>query len=488
MATAFPHPLFGQAVTGGAASVPTFPPTALQFQPTNERPPSIDPDTPMAVVAGIPRPLRPLNVSKYTFAGYYDDPASYRFQSSSSMIHFPKRRQVGLQEGISGAEGVKAVKVATKPHVSELSFDRRNSSTDITDQVIDLNILPRIPETPPNTTKQPWFGVPHNPHLPTKPTSLPLSVSSTYDESVLGSEDVTDSLEECLDTCTTENTSSDEINIVYEHEQEHEAKAGLGGVSSWWSWLYGYVPSARYGMDMDRRVSGTGTEPTTPCSEPEEEVNDMGTMDIKKVTVNVALPDMEVSAPKKDVECVSADLKFWKEPWEAINLDPPSQLITLEEAKNIASALPYAEQGRDWHLTYATYRDGYSIKSLYRQCREHPQPSVLLIKDADSNIFGGFCTSSFCLTGTYRHEGQGGSFLFTARPQFQSFRWSAKNDYVMMAKPDSLHMGLSDGKYGLWLDESLLFGHSDECETYNNTPLTERRDFKIVQVEVWHLL
>jgi hypothetical protein len=62
-----------------------------------------------------------------------------------------------------------------------------------------------------------------------------------------------------------------------------------------------------------------------------------------------------------------------------------------------------------------------------------------------------------------------------------------KNDYYMQAEGHSLHMGMSEGHYGLWLDESLLFGHTTKCETFNNQPLTTKSDFKVAGVEVWRV-
>ena len=44
---------------------------------------------------------------------------------------------------------------------------------------------------------------------------------------------------------------------------------------------------------------------------------------------------------------------------------------------------------------------------------------------------------------------------------------------------------LSDGKFGLWIDETLSHGHSASCDTFHNPPLAGEVDFDILGVELW---
>jgi hypothetical protein len=48
----------------------------------------------------------------------------------------------------------------------------------------------------------------------------------------------------------------------------------------------------------------------------------------------------------------------------------------------------------DWELMYSTYRDGISLRTLYRKAGNAIGPDVLIIKDEDGNVFGGFTTDS----------------------------------------------------------------------------------------------
>jgi hypothetical protein len=43
---------------------------------------------------------------------------------------------------------------------------------------------------------------------------------------------------------------------------------------------------------------------------------------------------------------------------------------------------------------YSTYRDGISLRTLYRKAGNAIGPDVLIIKDEDGNVFGGFTTDS----------------------------------------------------------------------------------------------
>ena len=62
---------------------------------------------------------------------------------------------------------------------------------------------------------------------------------------------------------------------------------------------------------------------------------------------------------------------------------------------------------------------------------------------------------------------------------------TGSNDYYMMAERDSIHMGLDEGNYALWLDDTLRHGCSCACVTFANKPLATSRDFAVAAVELW---
>jgi len=52
---------------------------------------------------------------------------------------------------------------------------------------------------------------------------------------------------------------------------------------------------------------------------------------------------------------------------------------------------------------------------------------------------------------------------------------------------DFLASGCSDGRFGLWLDRELLWGHSVPVSTFNNPVLASAEEFQIAAVELWAL-
>lgn len=46
-------------------------------------------------------------------------------------------------------------------------------------------------------------------------------------------------------------------------------------------------------------------------------------------------------------------------------------------------------------------------------------------------------------------------------------------------------LSLGSGHFGLWLDESLFVGRSSPCYTFNNCSLSEKSDFRVLELEAW---
>ncbi|KAF9391688.1 oxidation resistance protein 1 [Podila verticillata] len=53
----------------------------------------------------------------------------------------------------------------------------------------------------------------------------------------------------------------------------------------------------------------------------------------------------------------------------------------------------------------------------------------------------------------------------------QFWRWSGKNDYMVLSEPGFIGLGGGDGKFGLWIHSDLERGHSARCATFENEPL-----------------
>ncbi|XP_012866317.1 PREDICTED: TLD domain-containing protein 2 isoform X2 [Dipodomys ordii] len=97
--------------------------------------------------------------------------------------------------------------------------------------------------------------------------------------------------------------------------------------------------------------------------------------------------------------------------------------------------LPPRVAGSPWNLVFCTSRDGFSLRSLYRQMEGHSGPVLLLLRDQDGQMFGAFSSSTLRLSkGFY---GTGETFLFTFSPQLK-VRWEGR-DTAASGHNTSLH-------------------------------------------------
>ncbi|TGJ84006.1 hypothetical protein E0Z10_g4769 [Xylaria hypoxylon] len=71
--------------------------------------------------------------------------------------------------------------------------------------------------------------------------------------------------------------------------------------------------------------------------------------------------------------------------------------------------------------------------------------------------------------------------------RFQTFAYTGANDYCMFCETKFLSVGGGHGgTFGLWLNDSLSRGHSAECDTFLNQPLSEEGEkFDVLGAELW---
>uniref|UniRef100_A0A4W5KWK4 Nuclear receptor coactivator 7 n=1 Tax=Hucho hucho TaxID=62062 RepID=A0A4W5KWK4_9TELE len=164
-------------------------------------------------------------------------------------------------------------------------------------------------------------------------------------------------------------------------------------------------------------------------------------------------------------------------------LSDPSALLQDTHIEKLACRLPARVQGYPWRLAYSTVEHGTSLKTLYRSLLEVDSPVLLVIKDMDNQLFGGYSTHPFRVS---EHcYGTGETFLFSFCPEIKVYRWTGENSYFVKGNIDSLQMGGGGGQIGLWLDADLYHGTTSSCATFHNQPLSTQKDFIIHSVEVW---
>nr|XP_012610744.1 TLD domain-containing protein 2 isoform X2 [Microcebus murinus] len=104
--------------------------------------------------------------------------------------------------------------------------------------------------------------------------------------------------------------------------------------------------------------------------------------------------------------------------------DPPepqltaaSQVLGASEIRQLSFHLPPRVSGCPWSLVFCTSRDGFSLRSLYRQMEGRGGPALLVLRDQDGQTFGAFSSSAIRLSkGFY---GTGETFLFSFSPQLK---------------------------------------------------------------------
>uniref|UniRef100_W5KUS1 Si:ch211-15d5.11 n=1 Tax=Astyanax mexicanus TaxID=7994 RepID=W5KUS1_ASTMX len=179
------------------------------------------------------------------------------------------------------------------------------------------------------------------------------------------------------------------------------------------------------------------------------------------------------------VSSLSAD----KEPDGMSDILRQSLILDAQQVRELSSELPPRTVGHSWKLAYSTSKHGASLKTLYRKLSVSDSPVLLIIRDDNQQVFGGFLSHPLRPSDTF--YGTGETFLFLLRPRFKCFHWTGENSFFIKGDLDSFAIGGGSGHFGLWLDETLYLGRSSPCYTFNNCSLSETSDFRVLELEAW---
>uniref|UniRef100_M4B451 Oxidation resistance protein 1 n=1 Tax=Hyaloperonospora arabidopsidis (strain Emoy2) TaxID=559515 RepID=M4B451_HYAAE len=134
-----------------------------------------------------------------------------------------------------------------------------------------------------------------------------------------------------------------------------------------------------------------------------------------------------------------------------------SSILTLEHIAQIDHALPLTSQLCQWFRIYSLEANGSSLETLLFLAKKQ-SPTLLIVKDAEKNVFGGFASDEW--HHAFHYYGTGESFLFSfanssAAGGFVKYKWSRKNSYFMLCSDTSLIMG-GGGNFGLFLVRTIV--------------------------------
>lgn len=172
------------------------------------------------------------------------------------------------------------------------------------------------------------------------------------------------------------------------------------------------------------------------------------------------------------------------------NINPSLLIMRKEYAWHIAGALQQ-EEAQAWALLYHNSVHGLSFSTFMGNLAVGRGPSILLIKDKEGYIYGGYASQPW-----ERHNnfyGDMKSFLFSLSPRASLYRpagvnsnmqWCATN-FTSMSVPNGVGFGGQVNHFGLFLSESFDWGHSFESVTYKSPCLSKTANIAPEIIECW---
>lgn len=106
---------------------------------------------------------------------------------------------------------------------------------------------------------------------------------------------------------------------------------------------------------------------------------------------------------------------------------------------------------------------------------------VIAIKDEKDNVFGAFVNEK--IRPQQHYYGSGECFLWKTTASVakaeeggvERYKWTGRNDYMVLSESTFLSVGGGEGKFGLWIDGALEKGVSSCCPTFDNEVLCDRK-------------
>lgn len=163
--------------------------------------------------------------------------------------------------------------------------------------------------------------------------------------------------------------------------------------------------------------------------------------------------------------------------------------LTPTLAAKIRELLPAHLQFAEWELAYSPRVHGISLSTFYRQ---QAGPNIVVIKDAQGCLFGGFAPEPWRpQAGAYGHTGA--SFVFASvgadsQDAFESSietYWAIPERGRLIQWSDSKMLGLG---HAIMVCDDFLRGSTSNCESFASPPLSPSgTDFIIRDFECWQI-
>ncbi|CAD2100918.1 rab GTPase activator, putative [Plasmodium vinckei brucechwatti] len=168
-------------------------------------------------------------------------------------------------------------------------------------------------------------------------------------------------------------------------------------------------------------------------------------------------------------------------------LNDSSRIINSFHWEKLWEKIPSNNRSLDPYLTFCTKKDGYNLHKLLDKTEKNKKkPMILILKTFESDLIGFYCP--FSLNRDYNFVSltdKSSSFLCTFNSDFKFYRWSGKNNTLMLIR-DGLYIGGND--IALFIDREIKVGKTHHSESFSSPPLISNGyDFNIMDIEIWNL-
>ncbi|KAM6490220.1 TLD domain containing protein, partial [Amanita muscaria] len=165
-------------------------------------------------------------------------------------------------------------------------------------------------------------------------------------------------------------------------------------------------------------------------------------------------------------------------------------------ADSLRTHLPALDRlPKTWSLVYSLDQHGISLNTLYTRCEAHTQAQAQSqARLGRDSVFGVWSGDGLRQSRGKGYYGSGESFMWRYRnveKDLDVYKWTGKISCLANRITFLLVVG-EEGKYGLYLDETLFEGSSARCPTFDNEPLCSPGAnkagavaFECVGLEVW---
>ncbi|XVF07584.1 hypothetical protein REPUB_Repub06bG0152000 [Reevesia pubescens] len=172
------------------------------------------------------------------------------------------------------------------------------------------------------------------------------------------------------------------------------------------------------------------------------------------------------------------------------NIDSNILLLRDEYAWHIGGALSH-EELEEWRLLYHSALNGSSFNTFLGNVSNEDGPTVLIIKDREGYIFGGYASQPWERHGDF--YGDMKSFLFQLYPKASIFRPTGANSNVQWCAvnfssetiPNGIGFGGRINHFGLFLSAGSDQGHTFSCTTFNSPCLSKTSQICPEVIECW---